>query len=134
MCISSITLIALSNIVTQLDVAYRVEYQLLQTSEYSLTRFDKVKETLGNAATMGEEDLLETANKYAQEAREKLQQNIQSDQDNSIFLQSLLSDFNDYYQLALRFQKRWLMVLLILQHWANVVRKCQLNYLVYKAN
>jgi len=96
----AITLVAMSNIVKQLDGAYRIEYQLLQTSEYSLVRLDKIKETLGNAATMGEADLLSTANKYAQETREKLQQNMQSDKDNASFLRSLLSDFNDYYKLA----------------------------------
>jgi len=100
-----ITLIAMSNIVNQLDGAYKVEYQLLQTSEYSLVRLDKLKETLGNAATMGEADLLETANEYAQETREKLQQNIQSDKDNANFLSSLLSDFDEYYQLAFSLSK-----------------------------
>lgn len=101
----AITLIAMSNIVTQLDGAYRVEYQLLQTSEYSLFRLDKLKETLGNAATMGEADLLETANIYAQETRDKLLTNIQADKDNANFLQSLLSDFNEYYLLAYALSK-----------------------------
>jgi len=101
----AITLIAMSNIVTQLDGAYRVEYQLLQTSEYSLVRLDKLKETLGNAATMGEADLLETANSYAQETRDKLLKNIQADQDNATFLRSLLNDFNEYYQLAFALSK-----------------------------
>ncbi|WP_159819544.1 methyl-accepting chemotaxis protein [Colwellia sp. 20A7] len=96
----AITLMAMSHIVTQLDKAYRIEYQLLQTSEYSLVRLDKLKETLGNAATMGETDLLDAANIYAQETRDKLQSNIQSDTENASYLRSLLSDFNDYYQLA----------------------------------
>ena len=100
-----ITLIALSNIVTQLDGAYRVEYQLLQTSEYSLVRLDKLKETLGNAATMGEADLLDTANEYAEETRKKLQKNIQSDKDNANYLRALLNDFNTYYQLAFALSK-----------------------------
>lgn len=100
-----ITLVAMSNIVKQLDGAYRVEYQLLQTSEYSLVRLDKLKETLGNAATMGEADLLDTANKYAQETRDKLQQNIQTDKENASYLQTLLSDFNEYYQLAFALSK-----------------------------
>jgi len=101
----AITLIAMSNIVKQLDGAYRVEYQLLQTSEYSLVRLDKLKETLGNAATMGEADLLDTANVYAQETRDKLQKNIQSDKDNASYLRKLLTDFNDYYQLAFALSK-----------------------------
>ena len=101
----AITLIAMSNIVSQLDGAYRVEYQLLQTSEYSLVRLDKLKETLGNAATMGEADLLDSANKYAQETRDKLLQNIQTDKDNANYLQTLLSDFNEYYELAFALSK-----------------------------
>jgi methyl-accepting chemotaxis protein len=101
----AITLIAMSNIVSQLDRAYTVEYQLLQTSEYSLVRLDKLKETLGNAATMGEADLLDTANIYAQETRDKLQKNIQSDKDNATYLGSLLNDFNEYYQLAYALSK-----------------------------
>ena len=101
----AITLIAMSKIVNHLEQAYHVEYQLLQTSEYNLVRLDKIKETLGNAATMGEVDLLETANTYAQETREKLQQNIQSDNDNASFLRTLLNDFNSYYQLAYSLSK-----------------------------
>ncbi|OUR62828.1 hypothetical protein A9Q74_03400 [Colwellia sp. 39_35_sub15_T18] len=101
----AITLVAMSHIVKQLDQAYHVEYQLLQTSEYSLVRLDKLKETLGNAATMGEADLLEMANTYAQETREKLKQNIQTDKNNASFLSSLLSDFNAYYQLAYNLSK-----------------------------
>ncbi len=101
----AITLVAMSHIVKQLDQAYHVEYQLLQTSEYSLVRLDKLKETLGNAATMGEADLLETANTYAQETREKLKQNIQADKNNASFLSTLLSDFNEYYQLAYNLSK-----------------------------
>lgn len=101
----AITLVAMSNIVGQLDGAYRIEYQLLQTSEYSLVRLDKIKETLGNAATMGEEDLLDTANKYAQETRDILQKNIQSDKENARYLQTLKTEFNEYYQLAFSLSK-----------------------------
>ena len=96
----AVSLLAMSDIVNQLDRAYRIEYQLLQTSEHSLVRLDKIKETLGNAATMGEVDLLDTANTYAQEVRNKLKQNIQTDKDNASFLRVLLEDFNKYYQLA----------------------------------
>jgi methyl-accepting chemotaxis protein len=100
-----ITLVAMSHIVSQLKQAYNVEYQLLQTSEYSLVRLDKLKETLGNAVTMGEADLLDVANTYAEETRNKLQQNIQSDSDNAGYLRTLLTDFNDYYQIAFALSK-----------------------------
>ncbi|GAA0816158.1 hypothetical protein GCM10009111_15530 [Colwellia asteriadis] len=96
----AITLVSMSQIVTQLNQAYHVEYQLLQTSEHSLVRLDKIKETLGNAVTMGEVDLLELADKYADETRAKLEENIASDASNANFLRKLLRDFNEYYQLA----------------------------------
>ncbi|MDP7592033.1 MAG: methyl-accepting chemotaxis protein [Litorilituus sp.] len=102
----AISLFAMSGIVNQLDRAYHIEYQLLQTSEYSLVRLDKIKETLGNAATMGEADLLEVANGYAQETRNKLKQNIQTDKKNATFLRVLLKDFNQYYQLAYSLSKK----------------------------
>jgi methyl-accepting chemotaxis protein len=101
----AVTLIAMSHIVSQLDKAYRVEYQLLQTSEYSLVRLDKLKETLGNAATMGEAELLDTANLYAQETRDKLNNNIQNDKENAGFLRTLVKDFNEYYDLAYSLSK-----------------------------
>lgn len=90
----------MSQIVDKLDRAYKVEYQLLQTSEYSLVRLDKIKETLGNAATMGEADLLTTATKYADEMRDKIRANLQSDKENAAFLRSLITDFNYYFTAA----------------------------------
>jgi len=101
----AITLVAMSQIMKQLNQAYTVEYQLLQTSEHSLVRLDKLKETLGNAATMSEADLLNVADRYAQETRDKLQNNIQSDKENANYLQKLLNDFNEYYQLAYALSK-----------------------------
>jgi methyl-accepting chemotaxis protein len=101
----AVSLITMSQIVDKLDQAYKIEYQLLQTSEYSLVRLDKIKETLGNAATMGEEDLLTTATKYADETRNKLTQNIRTDKENAAFLRSLLADFNDYYDAAYTLSK-----------------------------
>jgi len=101
----AITLMAMSDMVTLLDKAYKIEYPLLKTSEYSLVRLDKVKETLGNAATMGEADLLETANTYAKEIREHIQENMQSDEENAGVLQSMVNDFDEYYKLAFNLSK-----------------------------
>ena len=96
----AISMISMSQMVDKLDNAYKIEYQLLQTSEYSLVRLDKIKETLGNAATMGETDLLKTAQKYSEEMRNKINQNLQSDKENSAFLRSLISDFDNYFNAA----------------------------------
>jgi len=54
---------------------------------------------------MGEADLLLTADKYAEETRDKLQQSIQTDKGNANFLRTILSEFNDYYLLAYSLSK-----------------------------
>jgi len=100
-----ISLFSMSQIVNQLDRAYRIEYRLLQTSEYGLVRLDKIKETLGNAVTMGESELLETANMYAKEMRDKVRQTIGEDKESAAFLRSLLVDFDSYYQAAFSLSK-----------------------------
>jgi methyl-accepting chemotaxis protein len=99
------SLIAMSTIVDQVDRAYRVEYQLLQTSEYSLVRLDKIKETLGNAATMGEEDLLDDATSFAQEIKDKINATIPIDDDNAAFLRQILTDFDKYFNEAYSLSK-----------------------------
>jgi len=100
-----ISLMAMSEIVEKLDQAYKVEYKLLQTSEFGLVRLDKIKETLGNAATLGEQDLLDTANKYANEIRDKIKQTMTGDKENTPFLRSLLVDFDNYYSEAFNLSK-----------------------------
>ena len=100
-----ITLIALSTITTQVDRAYRVEYQLLQTSEYSLVRLDKIKETLGNAVTMGESDLLDDAESYAQEIKSKINETIPIDEKSADFLRKLQRDFDSYFKEAYSISK-----------------------------
>ena len=91
------SLLAMSQIVKDLDRAYGVEYQFLQTSEFGLVHLDKIKETLGNAATMGETDLLETSDEYAEAFRNKLIESYNIDKENVTFLKQLLSEFNTYY-------------------------------------
>ncbi|NRD72133.1 methyl-accepting chemotaxis protein [Shewanella sp. VB17] len=95
-----ISMSSMSNIVSSLDNAYRIEYQLLQTSEYSLVRLDKISVTLGNSVTLSEVELLEVANNYADEIRTKIQVNINTDKNNAVFLQSLITDFDEYYHEA----------------------------------
>ncbi len=100
-----ITLFAMSTIVTQVDRAYRVEYQLLQTSEYSLVRLDKIKETLGNAVTMGEGDLLEDAKIFAKEITSKINETIPIDEESAAFLGQIKSDFDGYFSEAYSISK-----------------------------
>lgn len=94
------SLLTMSQIVKQLDKAYAVEYQFLQTSEFALVHLDKIKETLGNAATMGEADLLKSANNYADALKNKITQSYSIDKDNVPFLKQLSNDFDDYYMHA----------------------------------
>lgn len=91
------SLLTMSQIVKDLDRAYAVEYQFLQASEFGLVHLDKIKETLGNAATMGEADLLVTSDVYAEEFRNKLVESYKIDTENVDFLKQLLNDFNAYY-------------------------------------
>ncbi|MGJ8691753.1 MAG: methyl-accepting chemotaxis protein [Thalassotalea sp.] len=99
------SLLAMSDIVNKLDNAYAVEYQYLQTSEFGLVHLDKIKETLGNAATMGEEDLLTTAGSYADAFRNKIVDSYNIHPSNVSFLESLLNDFNSYYSQAFSLSK-----------------------------
>lgn len=90
----------MSNIVGQLDRAYSIEYQLLQTSEYSLVRLDKIKENLGNAATLGEEELLGVATEFADDIRNKLNTTIRIDAQTAPLLRKLLANFDAYFKSA----------------------------------
>ncbi len=95
----------LAYIIAPLASTYIFGYRQMTDHGDAADRLDKLKETLGNAVTMGESDLLEVADKYAQETRDKLKQNIQSDKENSSFLGKLLNDFNEYYKLAYTLSK-----------------------------
>ena len=94
------SLVAMSQIVNQLDDAYAVEYKYLKTSEFGLLYLDKIKETLSSAVTMGETELLESADNYAQEFRSEIKKSFAINESNSPFLKQLLTDFNEYYQQA----------------------------------
>jgi methyl-accepting chemotaxis protein len=99
------SMITMSKMVEQLEQAYKVEYRLLQTSEYGLVRLDKIKETLGNAATLGEQDLLDAADGYANELRNKTQEAMQTAPQSATFLRGLITDFDQYYSEAYKLSK-----------------------------
>ena len=105
-CIYLVTsMITMTQMVEQLEQAYKVEYRLLQASEYSLLRLDKIKETLGNAATLGEQDLLDAADTYADELRDKMKEAATTAPDSAVFLHSLVNDFDKYYTEAYELSK-----------------------------
>ena len=65
----------------------------LKTSEFSLVQLDKIKETLGNAATMGESELLDTSDKYADDLRAKLKASFSIEQANAAFMKGATQRF-----------------------------------------
>lgn len=95
-----ISMMSMSQTVALLDDAYHIEYRLLQTSEFGLVRLDKIKETLANAATMGESDLIDDANAYAQSIKDRFQKTSQADAANAPFLRQWVEDFSRYYSQA----------------------------------
>lgn len=99
------SLTAMSQIVEELDNAYEVEYQYLQTSEYGLVQLDKIKETLSNAAIMGEAELLVTTNKYAEHFRQEITKSYDINNQSKAFLQTLNKEFDNYYNDAYSLSK-----------------------------
>lgn len=95
-----VSVLSMNSIVSQLDKAYSIDYQLLQTSEFTLVHFDKIKETLGNAATLSEEELLGVAKKYAEDIRTTVNKTIPIHPESGVFLKQLLKDFDAYFTLA----------------------------------
>lgn len=95
-----ISMMSMSQTVALLDDAYHIEYRLLQTSEFGLVRLDKIKETLANAATMGESDLIDDANAYAQSIKDRFHKTSQADAANAPFLRQWVEDFSRYYSQA----------------------------------
>jgi len=93
--------ISMDDMEDSLSHAYKVEYQLLQTAEFGLVRLDKIKENLGNAVTLGESELLDTANELADEFRAKLNQAKPLDLNAAIELTQLQENFEVYYREAL---------------------------------
>lgn len=89
---------AMSQIVNQLERAYVVEYKYLETAKFALTHLDKIKETLGNAVTMGEQELLDTADGYAKDLKENLQQAAAIDLKDASLINKMVKDFESYYQ------------------------------------
>ena len=94
-------LLSMNDIEDSLSHAYKVDYQLLQTAEFALVRLDKIKENLGNAATLGETELLDTAKNLAQEFTNKLSQAKALDKAAAKELTSLQSSFDVYFLEAL---------------------------------
>ena len=96
----AISISAMNNTVKDLEQAYEIEYQLLQSAEYGLVRLDKIKENLGNAVTLGETELLDVATDLSNELKTKLNQVKSLEPEANTTLTKILADFDQYFQLA----------------------------------
>lgn len=77
--------------------AKKVEFPLLQVADKSLVTLDKIKETLGNAVTTGEADLLTSAATLSEKFKDQIKYGLSLSSDNSEKLRIILSSFDKYY-------------------------------------
>ena len=96
----AISIMSMNNTVDKLDKAYKIDYQLLQGADHSLVRLDKIKENLGNAVTLGEAELLDTAAGLADEFRATLAEGKRIAPEYDDALSDMLDNFNTYFSLA----------------------------------
>ncbi|WP_181901467.1 methyl-accepting chemotaxis protein [Thalassotalea euphylliae] len=87
----------MNNTVDQLEQAYKVDYQLLQGADRNLVKLDKITENLGNAVTLGEEELLDTAASLADEFRAGINESKRVAPQSAQELTNILDDFNAYF-------------------------------------
>jgi methyl-accepting chemotaxis protein len=87
---------------TNLTQAQSVDFPLLQISQDVLVKLDKVKEVLGNAATMGEADLLDEAKNIAAELSSQLTLAAKIDKNLAAELNTQTRNFDQYFQRAFR--------------------------------
>ncbi|MEW6994990.1 methyl-accepting chemotaxis protein [Colwelliaceae bacterium MEBiC 14330] len=85
-----------------LTQAQSVDFPLLQISQDVLVKLDKVKEVLGNAATMGEADLLVEAQNIATELSNQLKLAANIDKNLAAELNAQTRNFEQYFQRAFR--------------------------------
>ncbi len=93
------TMVSLNN-VSILENASEVEFPALRSSSKALVNIEKVRDTLSSAVTTGDEETLELAKQYAQEARSSLKELNSLDASLGAEANKILADFNAYYDLA----------------------------------
>jgi methyl-accepting chemotaxis protein len=90
---------------SNLTQAQSVDFPLLQISQDVLVKLDKVKEVLGNAATMGEPDLLVEAQTIATELSNQLNLAANIDKNLAFELNTATRQFDQYFQQAYQLSK-----------------------------
>jgi len=96
----AITFSTMSTAEKLLGHAQKIEFPMLQVADKSLVTLDKIKETLGNAATTGEAELLVSANELAVELRDRLTKSQELSSENRATLKTMLRSFEHYYTTA----------------------------------
>jgi methyl-accepting chemotaxis protein len=90
---------------SNLTQAQSIDFPLLQISQDVLVKLDKVKEVLGNAATMGEPDLLVEAQTIATELSNQLNLAANIDKNLAFELNTATRQFDQYFQQAYQLSK-----------------------------
>lgn len=83
-----------------LNNAQNVRFPLLQTSEKNVVLLDNIKKKLSDAVAEGEADLLDEANKMADQVKSNFNKRTNIDTETISSLQKLDKQFNSYYTLA----------------------------------
>lgn len=93
------TVVALSN-VSVLEDAKDIQFPALQHSSKALVDMERVKDTLSSAITTGDEEALTQAQSLADKVRQELNQLKGVIPDMAGTVNSILNNFNSYYDLA----------------------------------
>lgn len=100
-----ISLSAMNQNLALLSNAKDVQFPLLQLSTQSLIKLEEIKETFADAASMGEADKLEVARSIYQQLKTDLNQAANIDPSNAANVRSLVSQLDEYFQLAYSLSK-----------------------------
>lgn len=101
-----VSLTAMNQNLDKLTNAKDVQFPLLQISAASLTKLENIKQTLADAAGMGEADKLDAANLLYNELKNELNRAASVDNSNSQTVNRLISDLDSYYSQAYSLSKR----------------------------
>jgi len=100
-----ISLQAMNQNLEMLKNAKEVQFPLLQISALSLNKLEDIKETLADAAGMGEADKLNNANELYNELKNELNRATTVDSKNSAQISELINQLEVYYQQAFNLSK-----------------------------
>ncbi len=99
------SLIFMNQNLSLLKNAKDVQFPLLQISADSLIKLEDIKETLGDAAGMGEAEKLDEANAIYSELKSELKKALTVDDSNSATVNALITDLDSYFSQAFALSK-----------------------------